>query len=195
MDSLAAHCDKRRHSWVMWSYQLFVFDVQDRSSRSHKRSHCLFFPLWKWILISSSADTEWVTVQDLKLKSIFPPKIPAANESCQSYHSIPPFLPLPFFLFILFDCYGTVKPMNAFLKRKTLQGLAQANQNYSKSFVKLNCDNIANTISFCVRAINRVYPKRAVCFFMLFGLVSGSKHNLINHCRCIKCRRLRFARQ
>lgn len=69
------------------------------------------------------------------------------------------------FLFFLFDCYGTVKPMNAFLKRKTLQGLAQANQNYSKSFVKLNCDNIANTISFCVRAINRVYPKRAVCFF------------------------------
>lgn len=70
------------------------------------------------------------------------------------------------FKFFLFDCYGTVKPMNAFLKRKTLQGLAQANQNYSKSFVKLNCDNIANTISFCVRAINHVYPKRAGLFFL-----------------------------
>lgn len=129
----------------------------------------------------------------LKTKFHFSPKTPPANESCQSYHSIPPFLPLPFFF--LFECYGRVKPMNAFLKRKTLQGLAQANQNYSKSFVKLNCNNIANTISFCVRAINRVYPKRAGLFFMLFGLVSGSKHNLINHCRCIKCRRLRFVRQ
>lgn len=39
-----------------------------------------------------------------------------------------------------------VKLMNAFLKRKTWRGLAQANWNDNKSFVKLNCNNIANTI-------------------------------------------------
>lgn len=71
--------------------------------------------------------------------------------------------------------YWNVTEELSFLKTKTLNGLAQANWNYGKLFVKLNCKNIAKTIKFCVRVINRVYPTRAglcLCCLGLFQVLS-----------------------
>lgn len=181
MDSLTAHCDKRQHCWVMWSYQLFVFNVQDRSTPSNNRT-----PLSLFSPLKINSDLQFHRYR-MGYWARFWNKIQIFSQILLQMNHARFFIPSPCSSpAFLFECYGRVKLMNAFLKRKTLQGLAQANGNYSKSFVKLNCNNIANTISFCVMAINRVYPTRAGLVFMLFGFVSGSKHNLINHCRCIK---------
>lgn len=132
MDSIVAHCDKRRHSWVMWSYHLFVFNVQDRSSHSHKRSPLSLF---------SASENEFYRAR-------FSNKIPFPHPKSCCKWIMPEFSfhPSVRLLLFVFECYGRVKIMNAFLKKKTLHGLAQANWNYSKLFVKLNCNNIANTI-------------------------------------------------
>lgn len=106
-----------------------------------RETHCLFPAAWKCTLICNSTDTEWVTARDLDTKSHFSTKT-GCKWITPKFSLSAPVLRCHF----LFEFYGRVKLMNAFLKRKTLQGLAQAKRNYSKSFVKLNCNNIANAI-------------------------------------------------
>lgn len=92
-------------------------------------------------------------------KSKFPP-----DSCCKLINPQSLFLPL-FLLHSLFsEGYERVNGL------KALNDLAQANWNYGKSLIKLNCKNIAKTIKCCVGAINRASPSQAGLRFCCLDL-------------------------
>lgn len=109
MDSLTAHCDKSRHCWVMWSYQLFVFNVQDRSSHSNKR-----IPLSLFSPLKINSDLQFHRYR-MGYWARFWNKIQFFSQILlQMNHAsifIPSLCSSPAFLF---ECYGRVKLMNTF---------------------------------------------------------------------------------
>lgn len=102
MDSIVAE----EHSWATRSYRLFVFDLQKRSYQISPLSPCP--PLKK--KYDEQFCRRWIGYEDLETESHFPSK-PAANDSCQSFF---------FFYPSLFECYGGVKRINAFLNQERI---------------------------------------------------------------------------